>query len=187
MKKEILRGVTDPFVLVMENVIEDVKKERQRQNEKWGVQNRSLIEWNAILTEEVGEAAKEAVDHHFATDADLVNPYTQRDRLERYRAEMVQVAAVAIQAIENIDRNAAEKALNFAINYDQKVNSAIVGMVKAEYYRHISGVEGYFVERRVGRDGIHLIIIATDKGDFFAPAGEFRLLGKGELMFKTPK
>lgn len=92
----------------MESVINDVKRERQRQNEKWGVQDHNPVEWVAILTEEVGEVAKEAVDFHFANGDINVNMKAgenlQRQRIENYRKEMIQVAAVAIQAVESLDR-----------------------------------------------------------------------------------
>jgi tetrahydromethanopterin S-methyltransferase subunit A len=67
------------------------------------------VEWVAILTEEVGEVAKEAVDFYFAngvTDVhERVNSQVQLQRLENYRMECIQVAAVAVQMVENIDRS----------------------------------------------------------------------------------
>ena len=98
----------------MQKILDEIKAERQRQNEKWGEQNHSVIEWQAILMEEVGEASKEAVDFHFQ------NPYkdgrgelqevsendvVQRIRLRNYRKELIQIAAVAVQMIECLDRN----------------------------------------------------------------------------------
>ena len=93
----------------MEKVINEVKAERQRQNDKWGVQDRNAVEWIAILTEEVGEASKEAVDFYFANgDVDVNLPAghnLQEKRLNDFRKELIQVAAVAVQAVECIDRN----------------------------------------------------------------------------------
>ncbi len=43
------------------SVIIDVRSERERQDEKWGPQHHTSVEWLMILLEEVGEAAK-AVD-----------------------------------------------------------------------------------------------------------------------------
>lgn len=101
-------------LLIMDKIINEIKAERERQNAKWGEQNHSLIEWIGILTEEVGEASKEAVDYHFN------NPYidgcgelqnveendvVQSIRLSNYRNELIQVAAVAVQMIECLDRN----------------------------------------------------------------------------------
>ena len=80
--------------------INSVIHERVEQVRKWGEQNHSPLEWMAILVEEVGEAQKEALEHHFT-----LHYSADPDRLERYRAELVQVAAVAVAAIESLDRN----------------------------------------------------------------------------------
>lgn len=71
------------------SVAEGIQQERDRQNEKWGPQNHNPMKWLTILMEEVGEAAKEILEH----------------RPLMYRAEMVQVAAVAQAMIESFDRN----------------------------------------------------------------------------------
>lgn len=67
--------------------------ERARQDAKWGLQRHSWPEWIAILTEEVGEAAHAAVEENWRPTGDLAE----------LRAELVQVAAVAVQVIEHID------------------------------------------------------------------------------------
>lgn len=77
--------------------IRDVLAERRRQDEKWGQQNHTPVEWIAILTEEVGEAAAEALSIRFGGQMQ-----TRSD--DDYRTEMVQTAAVAIAAIESFDR-----------------------------------------------------------------------------------
>lgn len=82
----------------------EIEEERTRQDAKWGQQNHSPIEWIAILTEEVGEASKEAVEMHFAKDFPTHYP-DDVERAERYRAELIQVAAVAVAMIESLDRN----------------------------------------------------------------------------------
>lgn len=98
----------------MESVLSEVKKERERQYNKWGVQNRNSVEWIAILAEEVGEASKEAVDFYFGNG--VTNPGedpgddVQAERLRNFRKELIQVAAVAVQAVENIDRDAKTTA-----------------------------------------------------------------------------
>lgn len=94
----------------MDNVLNEIRKEIERQNFKWGEQNHNPVEWIAILTEEVGEASKEAVDFHFHNPVDkahtiLPNTIEQKNRLQRYRTELIQVAAVAVQMIECVDRN----------------------------------------------------------------------------------
>lgn len=84
----------------MNSIINEVKKERQKQDAKWGEQNHRPIEWVGILTEEVGEVAKEAVDFHFGD-----NPTLRLKCIKNYRAELIQVAAVAVAMIESLDRN----------------------------------------------------------------------------------
>lgn len=93
----------------MEDILNEIRVEREKQNSKWGEQNHSIIEWQAILMEEVGEAAKEATDFHFKNKAE---PYytgnfedRQKQRLKDYRKELIQTAAVAVQMIECLDRN----------------------------------------------------------------------------------
>lgn len=89
------------------SINEEIKQERLRQIEKWGVQDHDLCTWIAILTEEVGEASKEALDwqcQNPSKENPLENLRTvQLDRLKAYRKELIQVAAVAVQMIEAVD------------------------------------------------------------------------------------
>ena len=89
------------------NVLINIEGERHKQDRKWGPQNHSPIEWMAILGEEYGEAQKEALEHHWAGTHYPVDEF----RLIRLRAELVQVAAVAVAAIESLDRNELRAAL----------------------------------------------------------------------------
>lgn len=75
---------------LQEQAIERIRRERQRQDEKWGEQNHGPDRWSLILTEEAGEVAKAALD---------------RDH-KAYIAELVQVAAVALAALECAARGA---------------------------------------------------------------------------------
>ena len=79
-----------------DRVYRDIKAERIRQVLKWGRQDRPPLEWVSILTEEVGEVAQEANRVYFGGKG-----------ADDYRAEMVQVAAVAHAAIESLDRERA--------------------------------------------------------------------------------
>lgn len=74
-------------------VLDDVVLERLRQDTKWGEQNHSPVWWHAILAEEVGELAKAILELQFAGKP-----------TSAVREELIQVAAVAIAAIESIDR-----------------------------------------------------------------------------------
>lgn len=84
-----------------QDVLGEVLEERYRQNAKWGPQDHSPLEWIAILGEEFGEASKEALEHHWAGKHYAVDA----DRLQRLRKELLQVAAVAVAAVESLDRN----------------------------------------------------------------------------------
>lgn len=70
--------------------IERIRRERLRQDAKWGEQNHDPDRWALILTEETGEVAKAALE---------------RDH-KAYIAELVQVAAVALAALECAARGA---------------------------------------------------------------------------------
>lgn len=79
----------------LKHALMEVLEERMRQEEKWGEQNHSPEKWVAILLEEVGESCKEMLD----TPRHLGKP---NDNL---RAELIQVAAVALAMLECHDRN----------------------------------------------------------------------------------
>jgi len=78
-------------------VISEVLSERIRQDHKWGEQNHSPVEWLAILGEEYGEACRGALEAHFPG-------YEITGDFSNYRAELIQTAAVAIAAVECLDR-----------------------------------------------------------------------------------
>ncbi len=70
----------------MENILQAIRDERARQDAKWGSQRHlSQYAWMTILMEEVGEVARASLE------GDPVG----------YAAELVQVAAVAVAALEN--------------------------------------------------------------------------------------
>lgn len=91
MEEERLRELRTQAVL-------DVMKERSRQFAKWGEQNHDLPTWMAILGEEFGELCQAVLHDQFGGHA-----------AGTHRAEAVQVAAVAIQIIEYIDRMVEQK------------------------------------------------------------------------------
>jgi NTP pyrophosphatase (non-canonical NTP hydrolase) len=76
-----------------EKILQEIQNERDRQDKKWGEQNHHPIIWLMILGEEVGEANQAMLEHRFGNR----NP-------EKYREEMIQVAAVAVAALESFDR-----------------------------------------------------------------------------------
>ena len=72
----------------MMEIMQLVKDERQRQEQKWGEQNHEPLIWMAILAEEFGEACKAVLE---GDD-------------EGYTVELIHVAAVAIAAAECWER-----------------------------------------------------------------------------------
>ena len=74
-------------------ILTDVVLERNRQQQKWGVQTHSIMEWLVILGEEFGEACKAANECYFRDDP-----------LDKLRKELVQTMAVALAIVEGIDQ-----------------------------------------------------------------------------------
>lgn len=75
---------------VTDIILEMVAAERASQREKWGVQNHTPFAWMTILGEEFGETCQESLRMHFGDKGQ-----------DEYIGELVQVAAVAVAAIEN--------------------------------------------------------------------------------------
>lgn len=72
----------------METILQEIRDERQRQDDKWGVaaqRNLPPYTWIAVLLEEVGEVARGALEK------DYIN----------YCDELIQVAAVCVAALED--------------------------------------------------------------------------------------
>lgn len=70
-----------------------IKNERARQDQIFGEQNHDPFKWLSILLEEVGEVAKAINDHHWSQES-----------AEAIKDELIQVAAVAVAAIESLQR-----------------------------------------------------------------------------------
>ena len=80
--------------------IQGILAERQRQNEKWGLQNHELPAWMAILGEEFGELCEAVNETYFDNGADA----KQKGGYENLYTEATHVAAVAIQIMEFLNR-----------------------------------------------------------------------------------
>lgn len=78
------------------DIFESIVDERQRQEKKWGTQNHHPLLWLSILSEEVGEVAKELNEFGFSSD---------KGKLENAKIEIIQVAAVAFAFADSISRN----------------------------------------------------------------------------------
>lgn len=84
-------------------VIAGVMAERMMQRERWGDADLSPLEWLGILAEEFGEFAQ-LVNYVFVPPVET-NTNLQRMHLLTMRQELTQVAAVAVAAIESLERN----------------------------------------------------------------------------------
>jgi hypothetical protein len=82
------------------NVLDEVREQRKEQDRLWGRPERTDSEWVSALTEEIGEVATAA--NRVGKDAPA-NP-----NFEFLRAELIQVAAVAVAWIEDIDSRNTE-------------------------------------------------------------------------------
>lgn len=80
--------------LARQPIFSKIADERDRQDEKWGVQDSNDTEWATVLGEEFGEVCQEALRCHFGNKdaADL-------------EIELIQVAAVAVAWIDCLRRN----------------------------------------------------------------------------------
>jgi len=78
-------------------IFRDIEIERDRQDAKWGDQSDTWDpRWLAVLTEEVGEVAKEILEGSRYNTGYMIDT-------EHLREELVQCAAVTIAWIEAID------------------------------------------------------------------------------------
>jgi len=82
---------------MMWSVFDQVADERSAQDNRWGEQNHDNGTWSLVLGEEYGEACQAALQHSPTDPTDL-------------RAELIQVAAVAVAWVECIDRKARHAA-----------------------------------------------------------------------------
>lgn len=89
---------------IQEQVIKDVLKERQRQDNKWGEQNHPPHFWTGILGEEYGELCEAINETVFDNGTDLGG-------YENMKKEAIHVAAVAIGLLECLERNKYEWGL----------------------------------------------------------------------------
>ena len=72
----------------MTDPLQDIMKERARQDEIWGEQNHNDYYWLGILVEEVGETSKALIE----------------DKAQQMKKELTEVAAVALAWLECINR-----------------------------------------------------------------------------------
>ena len=76
-------------------ILQEIVEERKAQDGKWGTQRHAAVEWIPILGEEFGEVCRAALECHFGHG---------RSQWSDYRAELIQLAAVAVAMVESFDR-----------------------------------------------------------------------------------
>jgi len=99
-------------------VFDDVADERKRQDEKWGVQshqNGTGGHWSvemdlAKLRCEQAEKGKGGPTWVHILDEEVLEAFCETDPV-KLRVELIQVAAVAVAWVENLDRLEAARAL----------------------------------------------------------------------------
>jgi NTP pyrophosphatase (non-canonical NTP hydrolase) len=90
--------VTDAQARVLERIID----ERHRQRERWGEQpHNTHCQWLTIITEEVGEAARHAIE--LEHDAYPHSIDIDNENEQKLRIELVQLAAVVIAWLERLE------------------------------------------------------------------------------------
>lgn len=90
--------VLTPTVLILG----EVQGERLRQDEQWGTQEHSEMRWLSLMGEEAGKANRAANKAYDANSA-LALADWQSD----YREHLLTAAAVAVAAVECLDRKRA--------------------------------------------------------------------------------
>lgn len=80
-----------------EYILNQISKERDRQDEKWGEQNHHPLMWFSIIGEEFGEMCQAFNEYSFDNDP---------NHLEDMQREAVQVAACCVAMIECLERQA---------------------------------------------------------------------------------
>lgn len=102
-------------------IYDAIRAERARQDTKWGpptARTHGGAVWLTVLTEEVGEAARALLNLRVSNTAQHITPTV---RVQNLRAELVQVAAVAVAWLEALD----------AGGWQMDVGAALVGETEA--------------------------------------------------------
>ena len=85
--------------LIQSLVFQRIGEERSKQDKQWGIPHNQQRLWFTILSEEVGEVAKE------------LNEFWDRDYLDdpcfisKIKNELIQVAAVCVAWLEDLERS----------------------------------------------------------------------------------
>jgi len=83
----------------LQDVLDLIAFERDRQDRKWGEQNHEDLRWFTIFMEEVGEVAKNLTERDAAEPTGTRNYWTAR-----VREELLHSLAVGVGWMESMDR-----------------------------------------------------------------------------------
>ena len=75
--------------------LDQIQKERDRQDEKWGEQNHHPLMWFSIIAEEFGELCRAFNEYSFDDNA---------SHFDEMETEAIQTAACCVAMLECIDR-----------------------------------------------------------------------------------
>ncbi len=87
-------------------IFENIVHERKCQDDNWGEQEHEDPVWLTILTEEVGEVAKEVLRGEFGLDDGPQDDFDQamrKSHIEYLKLELTHVAAVAVAWLEKLE------------------------------------------------------------------------------------
>ena len=82
---------------IQSDMLQEIADERLKQEYKWGIQHLPGRLWFTILSEEVGEVAKELNEYKDYLDDPCF--------IKKIKEELIQVAAVAVAWLEDLERN----------------------------------------------------------------------------------
>lgn len=100
--------MTDEAIDKLIDILNEVKEERKQQHRRWGEQNHAPAPYSVILNEEVCEVNQLVCDYTFTDGGTKDKAWLARN----LREELVQVAAVAVQWIEALDRNELDNEID---------------------------------------------------------------------------
>ena len=83
----------------IEDILKEVAEERDYQVELWGVQRHDFPVWMTVLGEEFGEACQALLEARRIPERSDAH----KAALIPLRKELIQVAAVAVAAVEHLD------------------------------------------------------------------------------------
>jgi len=105
----------------MDDIFEEIRAERRRQDEKWGEQNHSMLHqgysqfWDEVISKQLTSTRKRIERGNFGWFDILLEEFCEaflEKEEEGQRKEMIQVAAVAVEIIESLDRKKKKREKN---------------------------------------------------------------------------